>query len=297
MTKPGSGPALTLLAEPLQHPEGPDLLDDGDLVMVETWTGKIKAYRPGRGLSDHAVTHGGPNACAVGSDGCIYVTQNGGRWKKWTADLMSPPGIQRVTPSGRVETIITRVDGIECGAPNDLCFGADGRLYFTDPVGWPGKIDPRPRHVFAVSPDGKGEVIAELGEVFPNGIAADLLGGIVWGETLSRHIKRKRPGQEIEILARLPEGHRADGMKFDSAGRLWITTVTGGGFDVLDPGTGRMEFVPCPHFPLNCVFSGDTLVVADRGLWDDSLPDVARNGRLLQLHVGIEGQPLFRGKL
>jgi gluconolactonase len=292
-----SNPAVTVLAGPLEHPEGPDTLENGDIVMVETWTGKIKIYQAGKGLSDHAVTHGGPNACVVGSDGCIYVTQNGGRWNKWTADRLSPPGIQRISPDGRIETIIDSVDGIECGAPNDLCFGADGRLYFTDPVGWPGKVDSRRRHIFAVASNGKGEVIAELGEVFPNGIAADLQGGVVWGETISRYIKRKRPGQEIEILARLPESHMADGMKFDSSGRLWITTVKGGGFDVLDPQTGKMEFVECPHYPLNCVFAGESLIVTDRGLWDDSLPDVARNGRLVELHVGITGQPLFRGSL
>jgi gluconolactonase len=295
-----ASPALyssTLLAEPIAHPEGPDTFENGDIVLVETWAGKIKIFQPGKGLSDHAVTHGGPNACAVGADGSIYVTQNGGRWNTWTADRLSAPGIQRIWPNGRVETIIDRVDGIACGAPNDLCFGADGRLYFTDPVGWPGKVDPRPRHVFAVAPDGKGEVIAELGEVFPNGIAADGQGGIVWGETLSRLIKRKRPGQDVEILAELPVGHMADGMKFDSAGRLWITTVKGGGFDVLDPETGAMAFIPCPHFPLNCVFVGQSLIVADKGLWDENAREVARNGRLIEFHVGLTGQPLFRGRL
>jgi gluconolactonase len=88
----------------------------------------------------------------------------------------------------------------------------------------------------------------------------------------------------------------ADGMKFDSRGRLWITTVKGGGFDVLDVETGKMEFVTCPHYPLNCVFVGETLIVTDRGLWNES-PDIPRRGRLVEFHVGITGQPLFRGRL
>ena len=70
-----------------------------------------------------------------------------------------------------------------------------------------------------------------------------------------------------------------------------------GGFDVLDLETGKMEFVACPHYPLNCVFAGETLIVTDRGLWDDNLPGVSRNGRLVALRVGITGQPLFRGRL
>lgn len=291
------GSEITLLAEPLGHPEGPDVLENGDIVFVETWTGKVLVYGQGRGVATYGVTDGGPNACTVGSDGLVYVTQNGGIWNKWTADKRSPPGIQRIYPDGKVETLITSVDGIECVAPNDLCFGVDGRLYFTDPVGWAGKIDSRQRHIFAVAPGGKGEVIVELGEVFPNGIAADREGGVVWGETITRYIRRKRPGKDIETLARLPEGHMADGLKFDASGKLWITTVKGGGFDVLDPGTGAMEFVPCAHYPLNCVFTGTSLIVTDRGLWDDNLPDVSRNGRLLEFHVGVEGQPLFRGAL
>lgn len=297
MASPVYGSEITLLAEPIEHPEGPDTLESGDIVFVETWSGKVKIFERGKGLSTYAVTDGGPNACAVGSDGCVYVTQNGGRWNKWTSDRLSPPGIQRISSDGRVETLFTRVDGVDCGAPNDLCFGADGRLYFTDPIGWPGKVDPRPRHIFAMAPSGKGEVIAELGEVFPNGIAADTEGGVVWGETISRYIRRKRPGREIETLARLPEGHMADGLKFDSTGKLWITTVKGGGFDVLDPETGAMEFVACAHYPLNCVFVGQSLIVTDRGLWDDNSPDVSRNGRLIEFHVGVTGQPLFRGSL
>lgn len=292
----GRDPRITLLGEPLEHPEGPDTLEDGGIVFVETWTGKVRVYREGKGIIDYALTHGGPNACAVGADGCVYVTQNGGRWGRWVAERPSPPGIQRITPDGRVETIIDSVDGVACAAPNDLCFGADGRLYFTDPVGWPGKQDPRPRYVFAVAQGGKGEVIAELGEVFPNGIAADREGGIVWGETTSRLIKHKQQGAAPKILARLPEGHMADGMKFDAAGRLWITTVKGGGFDVLDRKTRTLQYVPCAHFPLNCVFVGHSLIVTDRGIGEDPT-GVARSGRLIRFDIGVAGQALFRGRL
>ncbi len=289
---------ITVLAEGLQHPEGPDVFDNGDIVFVETWASRIMAYRPGRGPITYAVTQGGPNACAIGSDGCVYVTQLGGVWRNWRAAVATTPGIQRVHPGGRVETIIARVDGITCAAPNDLCFGADGRLYFTDPGQWIGSKDHGPTYIFAVGPDGKGEVIAQMDkDAFPNGIAADPKGGVVWDETGSRLIKRRRPGQPVEILATLPEGHMGDGLKFDARGRLWITTVYGGGFDVLDPDTGAMEFVPCPHYPLNCVFHGDALIVTDRGLWDESTGKPSGAGRLLEFNVGISGPKLLRGRL
>jgi gluconolactonase len=290
-------PDTTVLAEGLQHPEGPDVFDNGDIVFVETWASRISCYRPGRGRTDYAITHGGPNACAIGSDGCVYVTQLGGIWRDWRADVLTAAGIQRVHPNGQVETIIDSVEGIKCAAPNDLCFGADGRLYFTDPGQWLGAADHGPTYIFAVGPGGKGEVIAEMGEVFPNGIAADPEGGVVWDETHTRKIKRKRPGAPVEVLATLPEGHMGDGLKFDERGRLWITTVYGGGFDVLDPKTGAMEFVPCPHYPLNCVFRGDKLIVTDRGLWDESQGPVSSAGRLLEFDAGVAGPKLYRGRL
>ena len=290
--------AITVLAEHLQHPEGPALLDDGDIVFVETWASRVMAYRSGAGLRTYAVTYGGPNACALGSDGCVYVTQLGGVWRGWRAERMAMPGIQRIHPDGRVETVIERVSGIQCTAPNDLCFGTDGRLYFTDPGLWIGAPDHGPGYVFAIDAEGRGEVLAELDkEAFPNGIAADPQGGVVWDETGARQVKRWRPGRPVETLATLPKGHLGDGLKFDARGRLWIATVYRGGFDVLDPATGAMQFVPCPHYPLNCIFKGEALIVTDRGLWDNARGDASLEGRLLEFDVGVGAPPLPRGQL
>ena len=52
---------------------------------------------------------------------------------------MYVPSIQKAWPDGRVETSCTEVDGIKLQAPNDLSFGPDGRLYFTDPRGLPAR--------------------------------------------------------------------------------------------------------------------------------------------------------------
>ena len=48
------------LADGLGHPEGPDVLPNGDVVMVETYTSKIIAWSPSRGLYDYAP---GPTRC------------------------------------------------------------------------------------------------------------------------------------------------------------------------------------------------------------------------------------------
>ncbi len=60
------------------------------------------------------------------------MTQNGGMGRGPRAT----PGIQRVPAAdGTVEVVATEIAGITLDGPNDLAFGADGRLFFTDPRG------------------------------------------------------------------------------------------------------------------------------------------------------------------
>ena len=77
---------------------------------------------------------------------------------------------------------ISRWDGKRFNGPNDLVFGQDGRLYFTDPGTYrPG--DPEPSYLFVLDPDGTGECLAELPDAYPNGIVAEPDGSIVWVES------------------------------------------------------------------------------------------------------------------
>lgn len=170
---------LTTLVEGLGHPEGPDVLPDGRIVMVETYTGKLVAWSSELGLHDYSLCGGGPNACVLGSDGAVYLTQNGGTAGAWKAAVMSAPSIQRAWPDGRCETVADNVAGMSLQAPNDLTFGPDGRLYFTDPADY-DPDNPGPGRVFAIAPDGTGELLEDLSGSFPNGIAVEADGSIVW---------------------------------------------------------------------------------------------------------------------
>jgi len=62
---------------------------------------------------------------------------------------MKVPPIPKAWPDGRVETVVTAVDGIPLQAPNDLTFGPGGRLYFTDPADYLPN-DRGPGRVFAL---------------------------------------------------------------------------------------------------------------------------------------------------
>ena len=103
------------------------------------------ACRGDTGVRTFAITDGGSNACALGSDGCIYVTQLGGVWRGWRAEKMATPGIQRIDRSGRVERVVdlhvgppmpttgTTLDGLfdvsfaDCRVPADALLGEEGR--------------------------------------------------------------------------------------------------------------------------------------------------------------------------
>ena len=116
----------------LGHPEGPYELDDGRVIYANTYASAIGVWDPKTGRAGaYADVGGGPNACMLGSDGCVYSTQtpNVG---SWTAPVHRPPSIQKISPAGKAEILVTEADGVKFDGPNDLAFGPDGRLYFTD---------------------------------------------------------------------------------------------------------------------------------------------------------------------
>ena len=287
---------IETLAEGLGHPEGPDVLPDGRIVMVETYTGKIVAWSAERGLHDYALCGGGPNACTVGSDGAVYITQNGGTAGAWKADVMGVPSIQKAWPDGSVEEVAREVDGIALQAPNDLTFGPDGRLYFTDPADYQPN-DRRPGRVFALDRDGSGELLEELPAAYPNGITAEADGSIVWAESYDRGVYRKRPGSPSVLLTRLDEGHIPDGLKIAADGDLWVTAFMAGGVDILATDGTHKDFLETGGVPLNCVFLDGSLIITDFGDISEVTAAAPMVGRLWRVPVGVQGQPLFRGAI
>ena len=279
------------LADGLGHPEGPDVLPDGRIVMVETYASRIAAWSAERGVHTYADCGGGPNACMLGTDG-LYITQNGGTVGRWRAERMTIPSIQKATPDGRVEIAVSEVDGIPLQAPNDLSFGPDGRLYFTDPADYLPD-DRKPGRVFVVGPDGTGELLEELPDAYPNGIVVEPDGSVVWVESYERRVYRRRPGGRSELIHQLPEGHVPDGLKIAANGDLWITTFMSGGVDIIAPDGTPIDFLETGGVPLNCVFAGTDLLITDFGgsqggpadSADDgpALADPGRRGR----HAGV----------
>ena len=288
-----------LLAEGLGWPEGPAVLPDGRVCFVETFRSQITVWDHDGGARRYAYTAGGPNACVAGGNGELYVCQNGGTVGPWRAEEMLPPSIQRVErEAGAAEIIATSIDGVTFNGPNDLVFGPDGSLYFTDP-GTYRPDDPDPSYIFVLRRDGTGSLLAQLAPpTFPNGIAIDGAGDVVWAESYTGMVRRIRISDgKIEDIARLPGEHPVcDGLAIAADGRMFVTTVNGGGIDVLNADGSYDQFVPLASQPTNCVFDGEKLYATAAGAIADTA-DASFAGQLWLVEAGTKGLETVHGSI
>jgi gluconolactonase len=272
-----SGVTGEVVATGLEFPEGP-VWRDGALDLVEIEGGRVSRWSPVGSVTTIATTGGGPNGTALGPDGALYVTQNGGM----TATARVTPAILRVTPDGEVRTVATEVAGLALGGPNDLAFGPDGRLWFTDPR---GAADPSrnalPGRIFAIDPaSGEGELVIELEPVFPNGIGFLADGSLVWTESFTRRVMTLDDGVP-RTLVELPERHFPDGFCVGADGRLYVATTYAHCVTVLERDRIVDRLACGDGMPTNCCFGETDLYVTE-----------SRHGTLWRFPLGVAGLPL-----
>src|SRR5256885_1825876 len=79
---------IGLVTEGLRFPEGPIAMADGSVILTEIEGQALTRVTPDGKKTTVAQTGGGPNGAAIGPDGKIYVTNNGGsfQWLKQTVD-------------------------------------------------------------------------------------------------------------------------------------------------------------------------------------------------------------------
>ena len=289
--------APVLVAEGLGWPEGPSVRPDGSVVFVECYRSQLTVVGSDGETRQFAYVTGAPNSCVLGAEGEFYICQNGGTVGPWRAAEMTVPSIQRVREGGEAEILATEIEGIGFNGPNDLVFAPDGRLVFTDP-GTYNPDEPDPSYIFSIAPDGSARVVVAFPEpVFPNGLAVEADGSVVWSESYTGHVRRVRPDGTMEDLGRMPGNNPIlDGMKIGADGRLYATDLVAGGIHIVDPGGTVEGFIDCGGAPTNCAFDGETLWVTDAAVLAASTePNLA--GRLWRVHVPGGGAPTHYGSI
>ncbi len=273
---------MEVIATGLAFPEGPVVMDDGSVILVEIQRGTLTRVSPSGDVDVIADLGGGPNGAALGPDGHCYVCNNGG-FKWYTArDGRVFPGdqpddyvngsIQRVNLStGAFDTIYDQCEGELLKGPNDLVFDRTGGFWFTDH----GKSRPRDRDrtgVFYARPDGSMIREAIFPLEGPNGIGlspdertlyvAETPTGRVWAYALAS------PGeidtsQPRVMLAQRPEYHMFDSLAVDAVGNVCVATLITGGISIHSPDGQQVEFIETPDvLTTNIAFGGTGLETA-----------------------------------
>jgi gluconolactonase len=250
----------TLLASGLGFPEGPVVMPDESIVFCDGNTGELLRFAGGE-VATFARMGGSPWGAVLGSDGAIYVTQGGN--VPGAPDQTAVAGIQRVTASGDVEMLAASIAGQALAGPNDLAFGPDGRLWFTDSgTEHDDRFAPgerAPGRLFVLDADG-GELLLERPDVYPNGIAFDAQGRLYWTESMAHRVCRLEAGGAT-TFCQLSDGHVPDGMAFAADGRLFVCTTISGGVTVLSADGEVLEEISLGEHATNCIFAGPDLYV------------------------------------
>ena len=281
-----------LLALELGFPEGPVIMPDHSVVFCDGNTGELRRW-DGAELETYAHTGGSPWGAVLGSDGAIYVTQGGN--VPGSGDTSAICGIQVVRPDGSVELISSEIGGHSLAGPNDLAFGPDGRLYFTDSgTEEDPRVDtPAPGRLFVLDSSG-GEFLMERPELYPNGIAFGADGALYWTESRGHRICRLQDG-EATVFSQLTDEHVPDGMAFAQDGRLFVCTTTSGGVTIVSPTGEILDEIRLGEHATNCIFDGSALYVTATKVPD--LDAHQRTGTFWQVFTDATGLPLRPGRL
>jgi gluconolactonase len=273
----------TIVAHGLTFPEGPLHTTDGRTLLVQIGKGEVSEIRDGI-VRPAADVRGAPHAVIEG-EGNVTIGTNA------TPDPV-PAGIQRVSPGGEISYVVSAEDHPEIRSPNDLCFGPDGRLYFTDTG---GSFDPSDAtqvgRVFAIDAAGRLETVAELGPVFANGITFDRHGRLLWTETYPGLVCRMENGAR-RVVADTGNGVLADGVKAVADGRLFVATVNGGCVQILSEDGESLGELSAGSWTTNCNFRGSTLLVTDFRRFQDQADD----GVVFEFPTDVHEQVVFRGR-
>lgn len=268
---------IQCVTEGLQYPEGPIAMADGSVILVEIRRGTLTRVMPDGSKSVIAETGGGPNGAAVGPDGAIYVTNNGGMsWVERGGTIIPGPtptdhvggSIQRIDiKTGSVSTIYDSCDGKPLVGPNDLVLDRSGGIWFTDH----GCSTSEGRKFGALCyarADGSKIVRARSHLMSPNGVGlapdetvvymSDTYLGRLWAFDVAEPGKLKRPEGFApgRVVCNLQGYQLLDSLAVEACGKVCVATIVNGGITIFDL-DGSTEHIAFPDFATtNICFGG-----------------------------------------
>ena len=275
---------MQLIAEGFQFPEGPIAMADGTVILTEIKRQTLTRVHPD-GRTDILVnTGGGPNGAAIGPDGAIYITNNGGAFEWLDNQGMTIPGptpashtggyIQRYDlATGALTTLYSECDGRKLIGPNDIVFDKQGGFWFTDH----GCSTPEGRKfgaVYYAKIDGSHVSRQRDHIISPNGIGlspdektvyvADTQLGRLWGfDVAEPGVLAPQVGfGPGHVVANMPGYQLFDSLAVEACGKVCVATIINGGITTIDPDGSSEHFAIPDLIVTNICFGGDDMKTA-----------------------------------
>jgi gluconolactonase len=274
---------IELVCEDLLFPEGPIAMADGSVILTEIKGQRLSRITPDGKRETLVETGGGPNGAAIGPDGAIWITNNGGSFE-WL-DVPTPDGqtltIPGPTPAshtggmiqrydlktGELRTVYDACEGKRLIGPNDIVFDKAGGFWFTDH----GCSTPEGRKFGGVCyarTDGSHISRQRDHLISPNGIGlspdekvvyvADTNLGRLWAfDVAEPGVLSPGPGfAPGRVVCNLPDYQLLDSLAVEAGGKVCVATIINGGITAFDP-SGTTEHFAFPDILCtNIVFGG-----------------------------------------
>lgn len=265
--------------------EGPSFDTEGNIYCVDIPWGRIFKVTPVGEWTVVAEYDGWPNGLRVHPDGKLYIAD----YKR---------GIVIVDPvTGEASDLYSSARSEGFKGCNDLFFGADGTLYFTD-QGLTGLHDPTGRVYRVTAGTDSLEKLITNGPS-PNGLVTNLDENVLYvAMTRAQQVWRvplfPEGPSKVGLFARLPPGVIGpDGMALDAEGTLYVCHASKGRVYAFDEHGDDKLIVDCSHIgrtTTNLAFGGENnselfVTVADAGVIARAKMPVP--GRPMASHAGF----------